>query len=90
MTFQLLVHPKAASFLKKQDKPIKERITKKLRQLENNLELGKPLRYSNFWSLCVGNYRLIYEIDKEKKKILVLFIGHRKNIYDNFSKLLFF
>ena len=58
-------------------------------QLEYKPQLGKKLKYSNFWSLRTGDYRTIYEIDKERKIIIILFIGHRKNVYDDLSKLLF-
>ncbi|MEM4258797.1 MAG: type II toxin-antitoxin system RelE/ParE family toxin [Candidatus Thermoplasmatota archaeon] len=35
------------------------------------------------YKLRVGDYRVILEIEKEKLVILVLIIGHRKNIYGN-------
>jgi len=35
----------------------------------------------------VGNYRVIYEIDRTRKQVIVLFVGHRKKVYDDFSKL---
>ncbi|MCD6547323.1 MAG: type II toxin-antitoxin system RelE/ParE family toxin [Nanoarchaeota archaeon] len=82
---KILFHPKAAKFLKKVDKEIKERILKKIKRLKENKNLGKHLRYSNFRSLRIGDYRAIYEI--EKNKIITLFIGHRKNVYEDFSKL---
>jgi len=85
---KVLLHPKAAKFLEKLDLQTKERIKRKIRELEKNPELGRHLRYSNFWSLRIGDYRAIYEIDRDK--VIILFIGHRKNIYDDFSKLLFF
>ncbi|MFB6088786.1 MAG: type II toxin-antitoxin system RelE/ParE family toxin, partial [Candidatus Aenigmatarchaeota archaeon] len=43
---------------------------------------------SKFYRLRIGDYRAIYEVDKKKEKVVVLFIGHRKNVYDDFSKLL--
>ncbi|MEX2722747.1 MAG: type II toxin-antitoxin system RelE/ParE family toxin [Candidatus Freyarchaeota archaeon] len=36
----------------------------------------------------VGDYRVIYEIDEENKQVIILFVGHRKKVYDDFSKLL--
>jgi mRNA-degrading endonuclease RelE of RelBE toxin-antitoxin system len=35
----------------------------------------------------VGDYRAVYEIWVEKRRVVVLFIGHRKNVYDDFSRL---
>lgn len=88
MSFKVFLHPKSARLLSKLDKVMKERIESKLRELESRPERrGKRLRYSDFWILRIGDYRAIYEIDKEKNSVIVLFIGHRKNVYDNFSKL---
>jgi mRNA-degrading endonuclease RelE of RelBE toxin-antitoxin system len=49
---------------------------------------GKALKPSGFWSLRVGDYRAIYEIDRTKKRVIVLFIGHGKRVYGDFSKML--
>jgi len=60
----------------------------KLRELETDPEkIGKPLKYSDFWSLRVGDYRAIYEINRDKDQAIVLFIGHRKKVYDDFSTM---
>ena len=34
------------------------------------------------YRLRVGNYRVIVDLDKEKLIILVLRIGHRRNVYE--------
>ncbi|MEK7376732.1 MAG: type II toxin-antitoxin system RelE/ParE family toxin [Candidatus Margulisiibacteriota bacterium] len=41
----------------------------------------KKLRGSGFYRIRTGNYRIIYSIDDTKKKIIILDIGHRKDIY---------
>lgn len=88
MTFTVLLHPKAAEALKKVEEQTRSRITEKLRELGNHPEkAGKRLKYSDFWSLRVGDYRAIYEIDMNKNQVIILFIGHRKKVYDDFSKL---
>ena len=88
MVFTVLLHPKAAKELEKIENTTKTRIVDRLRDLKDNPEkVGKILRHSNFWSLRVGDYRAIYEIDRTKRQVIVLFIGHRKKVYDDFSKL---
>ena len=62
-------------------------IKKKLEELEKRPDVGKRLRYSNFWSLRAGDFRVIYEIDQDEKRVMVLFIGHRKKVYDDFSRM---
>jgi mRNA interferase RelE/StbE len=88
VTFTVLLHPKAAKELEKIERTTKVRIVERLRDLKDNPErVGKVLKHSNFWSLRVGDYRAIYEIDRTRKQVIVLFIGHRKKVYDDFSKL---
>lgn len=88
MVFAVLLHPKAAKALEKIEKPMNPRIIRKLRELENRPEqAGKPLKYSNFWSLRVGDYMVIYEIYRDKNQVVILFIGYRKKVYSDFSKM---
>lgn len=89
MGFSVLLHPRAAKELNKLERQIADRIIEGLKDLKDNPEtVGKILKPSDFWSLRIGDYRVIYEIDKTKKRVVVLFIGHRKNVYDDFSNLL--
>ena len=87
MSFLIFLHPKAVRALQKLDRQIGSEIKNKLKELKNRPESGKKLQYSDFWSLRVGDYRAIHEIDRGEKKVIVLFIGHRKNVYDDFLKL---
>ena len=34
------------------------------------------------WRIRVGDYRVIYEIDDPARTVLVLHVGHRRNIYN--------
>ena len=89
MSYKVFLHPKAARFLEKADAPGSDRIRQGLRELENSPEKkGEHLTRSPFWRLKVGDYRAIYEIDNERNAVIVLFIGHRRDVYDDFSHLL--
>jgi len=89
VNFVVLLHPKAVKELSKLEPQIGSRIRERLRDLENNPETaGKVLKPSRFWRLRIGDYRVIYEIDNAEKRVIVLFIGHRKRIYDDFSSLI--
>ncbi len=72
---------------KRLDRPVQELIKEKLDVLARNPEALrnniKPLKgkYSGLYRLKVGNYRVIYRIYKEKLFILIVRIGHRKDIY---------
>ena len=49
----------------------------------NPLELGRPLQYSlkGCRRLRVGDYRVIYRIE-ENDVVLIIKIGHRREVYD--------
>ncbi len=69
--------------ISKSDKElIRKAIEKKL--TTNPVELGKPLQYSlkGLRRLRVGNYRIIFQIQEENHTILVVKIGHRKEVYE--------
>ena len=89
MVFKVLLHPNAFKELAKLDAENKERIKKALRELAvDPWKVGKPLHPSDFWSIRSGDYRAIYEINAKEKQVIILFVGHRKKVYDDFSKLL--
>jgi mRNA interferase RelE/StbE len=50
---------------------------------DNPRQLGKPLQGEKrgLWRYRVGDYRLICDIQDERITILVLIVGHRKNVY---------
>ncbi len=87
MYYEVLLHPKEHSFLEKVEDDIKNRIKNKLRLLSGEPESGDKLKHSDFWRLRIGDYRAIYEIDRANERIVVLFIGHRREVYDDFSRL---
>jgi mRNA interferase RelE/StbE len=41
----------------------------------------KKLKGREGWRLRIGDYRVIYEIDDTQKIIIVLHVGHRRDIY---------
>ena len=61
-------------------------IKRDLKKLSKGELEGKPLteQLTGLNSLIVGNYRAIYNLEKET--IIVLDVGHRKNVYDKVSK----
>jgi len=88
LMLEVLLHPLAARFLEKTDPEMSSRIKRKLKELSKNPEQrGKHLRYTQFWSLRIGDYRAIYEIRKKEKRVIILFIGHGDDVYDDFTKL---
>lgn len=65
------------------DEQIRLRILNKIESTETNpFRYFKKLAGRKDYSLRVGDYRVIADIDVELRKILVTLIGHRKNVYE--------
>lgn len=73
----------AQKFINLLDNKDKDRIIKSVGSLQNNPDLGKQLvgPLKGLRSLRVGRYRIIYKKEINELIILVVAIGHRKNIY---------
>lgn len=50
---------------------------------ENPQRVGAALRneLEGVWSARRGTYRILYRIDDERREIIVLRVGHRRDIY---------
>lgn len=51
--------------------------------LESPKRVGTPLRgeLEGVWSARRGTYRVLYRIDDEQREVIVLRVGHRRDIY---------
>lgn len=63
--------------------PQKSRIKAALREIAKDPQCGKTLQelLQGLWSYRVGTLRIVYKINPAKKKVHVVAIGPRRNIY---------
>lgn len=56
----------------------------RLATAENPRRFGQPLRADlhGYWRYRVGNYRVIARIIEDRVLVLVIRVGHRKEVYD--------
>ncbi len=82
--YELIYSPNALKTLEKLDKNTRERILKALERLRIRPESCdiKCLVGMEGYRFRVGDYRVIFDVDHNKLQILLLKIGHRKNIYN--------
>ena len=75
----------AASDLARLDKPIAKRIIKKIKWMSQNFEVIAPIPLhgdlKNKYKLVVGDWRVIYDLNVEPLLIVILFVGHRSDVY---------
>lgn len=88
MKFSVELKNSAAKALKKLPKSAQKRIVDRLTEFETSLpaiEETKMKGNNPFHRIRVGDYRIIYEIQNDVLVILVIKIGHRKDIYRHIS-----
>ena len=85
MTYRVLYTEEAARRIGKLDKAVKDRVGKAISRLSENPELGKRLTglLSDRWSYRVGDWRILYKIRKKELVILILTVGHRRDVYES-------
>ena len=84
MKYRIEFKRSAAKALRKIPKPDKKRIADKIDSLSENLPdpaITKMKGDNPFHRIRVGDYRIIYEIHGDVLLIVILKIGHRKEIY---------
>ena len=88
MGYRIEFDPRAAKELEGLDREVARRILRFLRErvaaLEDPRSLGEPLRgpeLGRFWKYRVGDYRLICHIRDREATILVVWVGHRRDVY---------
>jgi mRNA interferase RelE/StbE len=88
LSYRIEVKRSAAKTLKKIPKASRKRIVEKIDSLAEsppNPDTTKMKGNNPFHKVRVGDYRIVYEIQEDVLMILVVKIGHRKDIYRNLS-----
>jgi len=63
---------------------IRDFLREQLMGIENPRRIGKALigkQYENLWRYRVGDYRIICRIQDQRLVVLVIEVGHRREIY---------
>ena len=83
MGYILRINEEAAKTLTKLDPGIQTRISAAIDALATDPRPSgaKKLKGSEFYRIRVGDYRIVYEIRDRQLVVLVIRIGHRKEIY---------
>lgn len=84
--YKLVYHPRVFKFLTKISKKEAERIVKKIEILDKNplseeLNVKKLASTKRSFRLRIENFRVIFEVDFEKKIIYIHEVGFRGSIY---------
>lgn len=83
MNYELFIERRAQRQLARISQPYQERIIAKIQGLAHDPRPvgAKKLSGREGWRIRVGDYRVIYEIRDKSLIILVLAVGHRREVY---------
>ena len=89
-TWKIRATQEASRLLSSFHPETKKQLKQSLNELRRNPYIGKDLReeLAGFKSLRQNKYRIIYNLNEEEKIIQIFYIGRRKDIYEQFRKLL--
>ena len=86
MSYTIRYEPEALESLANVPLKIQTRIVKKLDWLVENFDNINPLGLTGdlaeFYKLRVGDYRVIYELSDIGDEIIIVKLGHRRDVYD--------
>ena len=82
--------PEAARLLARLHPEAKKLIKSSLEELRQSPYLGDDLQQelSGFKSYKIKRYRVLYDINEEEEVIKVYYVGHRRDVYEQFRDLL--
>jgi mRNA interferase RelE/StbE len=84
MTWRLDYLPSARAELRALDRPVRDRILRALARLADDPRHTAnvtALRGSDRYRMRVGDWRVIYELHDDVLTILVVRVGHRRDVY---------
>ena len=85
MSYRVIVAPAPTKFLERlRDESLQRRIAKALRVLENDSRPPGSVKLQGegeLYCVRVGDYRIVYQIQDAVLVVLVVQIGHRREIY---------
>jgi mRNA interferase RelE/StbE len=81
--FDVLIEKKADKILRSFDPFLRRKMAEEVFSLSTKFMDGKRLSgtLENCRSYRVGDYRILYDVDFTQKKVRILHIGHRSEVY---------
>lgn len=84
MIYEVALAPAAAQQLRKFDPQVRRRVQAAIELLATEPRPPAATRLvggAGEWRVRTGDYRIVYEIEDERLLVLVLSVGHRRDIY---------
>ena len=83
--YSVELSPQALDDISRLDKPIAARVLKKIQWLADNFDSTIPFplkgKFRGVYKLIIGDWRVLYTSDTDRKSLTIHLVGHRSEIY---------
>ncbi len=83
--YQVVFAPSTEKSLRRLGKGVQQRLLDRLKWLAKHFDETKAEgltgEFAGLLKLRVGDYRIIYRVDRKKRILAVIEVGHRRSIY---------
>ena len=82
------IPPHVADVIRRLPPDVKHSVKQAIRALAQNPQIGAPLigDLAGLWKYRVRRFRIVYEVDRARRALRVVAVGHRTVIYDELSQ----
>jgi mRNA interferase RelE/StbE len=87
--YSVELKPRAQKYIKNQSPKIQKQLIKRIEALADNpYPLGCKLLHTqkNLYRIRSGDYRIVYQVQKENLIVLVVTVGHRSDVYNHLGR----
>jgi mRNA interferase RelE/StbE len=81
------IPPHIAAVIRSLNPDLRRSIRAAIDEIATNPECGEPLRgeLNAYWKYRVRRFRIIYGVDRRKRKIRIMAIAHRRDVYEQLA-----
>lgn len=87
--FEFDIPPHVAEVLRHLSPDIKRPVKAALRAIGADPSIGAPLEreLKGLWRFRVRRFRIVYAVDRSRRRIRVMAVAHRRQIYDDLTQI---
>jgi mRNA interferase RelE/StbE len=84
------IPPHVAEVIRHLPPDLKRSVKAALRALSANPDTGDPLvrELEGFWKYPVRRFRIVYAIDRPRRVLPIMAVGHRRRVYEDVAELI--
>ncbi len=83
-SFEIVLERRAVKSLEQISPEFRKQVREKINDLRQNynlLNISHLQGFNDLFRVVCGDYRIIYQVKKSERKIMIVDIGHRREVY---------